>query len=211
MFIVNDFEYKYRYYSNLILVRTSLRASLKKENESVLPYIWECSEIAFSPLTTSDRPMVGFCGLPNKHRKKNLALFKQSSQVQDNFILRKKFWGGAPHNPKIIDDFISNIKNSHYVLCDRGKGNFSMRFYQTLAFGRIPVVLNTDMELPFKKEVPWSETIIFESSEKLCLERVIESFQTKDYLVMQARCREIYEDYFQSKKVLFLLLQQFIN
>ena len=211
VFIVNDYEYKYRYYDNLILLRTSLRASLQKDNEYVLPYAWECSKVAFSPLNTSKRPIVGFCGMSNKYRKKNLTLFKQASEVQDHFILRKRFWGGAPHDPKIVDDFTRNIKDSHYILCDRGKGNFSMRFYQTLAFGRIPVVLNTDMELPLKKEVPWSEAIIFETSEKLCLERVIESFQTKDYLAMQAKCREIHEDFFHPKKVLFLLLRQLIN
>ncbi|WP_158858584.1 hypothetical protein [Lunatibacter salilacus] len=83
-----------------------------------------------------------------------------------------------------------------FILAPRGKGNFSMRFYQALSAGRIPVMVDTDSMLPFANQILWKEKIIFETNEKRCVERVLEVFHNGSYLSMQMECRKIHEQYF---------------
>jgi hypothetical protein len=166
VFILNDFEKQYKLLDNLILARTSVRACSMRSNELVLPYIWECGDRVFPNSQLSAMPQVGFCGLASPYRKALLKTFKHSKAVRCDFIIRDKFWGGDPHNRLLIDEYYQNMERTQYILCNRGAGNFSMRFYQTMASGRIPVLVNTDMPLPFSDRIPWNELIVFEKNEK---------------------------------------------
>lgn len=49
--------------------------------------------------------------------------------------------------------FITNTSRSDYVLCVRGSGNYSGRFYMALNAGRIPVVVDTDGVIPYEEEL----------------------------------------------------------
>lgn len=49
--------------------------------------------------------------------------------------------------------FINNTDKSDYVLCVRGGGNFSGRFYMALNAGRIPVVIDTDGVIPYEEQL----------------------------------------------------------
>ena len=42
----------------------------------------------------------------------------------------------------------------------RGGGNFSKRFYETLAMGRIPALVDTDCLLPFESTMTWKDHIV---------------------------------------------------
>lgn len=44
--------------------------------------------------------------------------------------------------------FIANTSKADYVLCVRGSGNYSGRFYMALNAGRIPIVIDTDVVIP---------------------------------------------------------------
>jgi|GEM_PF-1377138 len=48
------------------------------------------------------------------------------------------------------DLFIANTNKSDYVLCVRGSGNYSGRFYMALNAGRIPIVIDTDVVIPYE-------------------------------------------------------------
>ncbi|BAZ46271.1 hypothetical protein NIES4102_33010 [Chondrocystis sp. NIES-4102] len=49
--------------------------------------------------------------------------------------------------------FISNISKCDYSLCVRGTGNYSGRFYMALNGGRIPVILDTDVVIPWEDKL----------------------------------------------------------
>lgn len=90
--------------------------------------------------------------------------------IQTNFILRKKYRAGA-HTPekrkKTTQEFYDNIQESDYVVCVRGGGNFSVRFYEALAMGRIPVFINTDCLLPLADKIDWKQHVVWvEHTEK---------------------------------------------
>ena len=48
--------------------------------------------------------------------------------------------------------FITNTSQCDYVVCVRGSGNYSGRFYMALNAGRIPVVMDTDTVIPYEEK-----------------------------------------------------------
>ena len=200
IFIVDDYEGMIESYKNQIILRTSLNSNHRLKNEIVLPYIWECSNTRFQPLPKSDLPIVSFCGIATKYRIGLITKIKNNHQIRDNFILRQHFWGGNPHNKQIIKDFNDNIEQSHFVICNRGAGNFSMRLYQTLAFGRIPLLLNTNMILPFEDIIDYNNTFIIGNNENEIIEKLLLWWKTKDIVEMQNKCYELYETFFKKTK-----------
>ena len=67
------------------------------------------------------------------------------------------YFAGAPEEQRgqVYDAYVEHLLGSDYVLCVRGRGNFSHRLYETLAVGRIPVIVDTDLALPCADEVDW--------------------------------------------------------
>jgi len=202
VFLISDKTTVFKIPINVRLYRTSLLKSQRQHNEFILPYIWEPIKTRFSPLPKTIKPRVGFCGLNSQYRQKTLSLFQQSQTIDTDFIIKDQFWGGSPHNPNVINQFESNIQNSHFTICNRGAGNFSMRFYQVLSAGRIPVLLNTDQLLPLEDVIDWSELIVMATNEEELLLAVQNFWTKKDIIDAQNRCYDIYDTYFSGTKYL---------
>lgn len=87
-----------------------------------------------------------------------LTTLKKDSQIKTDFIFRTQYRAGA--NDKELREitsreFFENINANAYTFCLRGAGNFSVRFYETLAMGRIPLVIDTDFILPLEHLINW--------------------------------------------------------
>ena len=96
-------------------------------------------------------------------RYKALLQIEKSQGLNSNFLRRNKYRAGAVTGEARRDTmmaYFENMVQSNYILCIRGAGNFSVRFYETLAMGRIPVLLDTDCLLPLASEVDWSRHLI---------------------------------------------------
>ena len=61
---------------------------------------------------------------------------------------------------------MESIRDTHYVLTIRGSGNYSIRLFETLAAGRIPVMIDSNQHLPFEDLVPWKEIGVWVPFEK---------------------------------------------
>ena len=97
-------------------------------------------------------------------RGKVLSIIKKSECITDNFLERKKYRAGVKtedDKKKTTQEFYDNIKNSHYTVCVRGGGNFSVRIYETLAMGRIPIFVNTDCLLPLSIDDEWKKHVFW--------------------------------------------------
>ena len=197
IFLVTDTCETYMIPENVRLYRTSLLASKKRPNEYVLPYIWGGMSSAFPPLPRSQsNPIVGFCGLVSSFRAQTLSAFQSDTRFTTHYLLRDQFWGGCPHHPGLVSDFEANMRDSHFNICNRGAGNFSMRFCQTLSAGRIPILLNTDLELPFSDEIDWSTYIVIANTEIKLVDQTWIFWNTRNISDAQTRCRELYDTYF---------------
>ena len=138
----------------------------------------------------------------NKYREKIIQQLQKNSAIQCNFIIREKYWGGKPNDPILLDEFTNNITHSHFVVCCRGRGNYSMRFYQTLSAGRIPILINNDMELPFENEIDWTSFVVIGDNEEEVIKKVLNWYENKNIEEIQKKCKYIY-DHFIDKDIYF--------
>lgn len=154
--------------------------------------------------------------LPALERHKLLTALQNSSQINTDFILRSKYGGGAktPDEKSILErEFYQNIRNNLFTICLRGLGNYSVRFYQTLAMGRIPVLIDTDSAVPFINQMEGSDFFIripYEQQAeipKILVEFVAEKTpeQLHDY---QMRCRQIWENHYQKDAMMGQLAKE---
>jgi hypothetical protein len=58
------------------------------------------------------------------------------------------------------DEYVGLIARSRFVFCPRGDGLTSLRFFETLAFGRIPILLADQAALPLESDIPYDEFVV---------------------------------------------------
>lgn len=99
-----------------------------------------------------------------------LKKLKRNKGIKTNFIFRKKYRDGAitaTHRENSTLEFFENINENLYTFCLRGSGNFSVRFYETLFMGRIPVLVDTDCRLPFPETINWKNHCVFTTNDNV--------------------------------------------
>ncbi len=57
-------------------------------------------------------------------------------------------------------EFFNSVRDSRYVICPRGDGNQSLRFYETLSAGRVPILIDTKIKLPLEDRLDYSKITI---------------------------------------------------
>jgi len=143
-----------------------------------------------APLPKGDEPIVGFAGKAGfdtwkdalRYAIKNYVLLygpkrggayfrrlalqslRRTSGIKSTIIVRRRY---SAHRKSIEvppeearREFIRSIRDSHFTLAPRGDGNYSMRFYETLSMGRIPILIDTDMPLPLEDRIPYDDFIV---------------------------------------------------
>ena len=138
-------------------------------------------------------------------RKKILDLLEKSSKIKSIFIRRANYQAGLnKENVRfnlIKKEFYKNIIQTDYTICIRGTGNFSARFYETMAMGRIPIFINSDAELPFRDQIDWDNQVVFvEEEDVINLDKKIIDFHNSltpsKFKYIQNTNRQIWEKYF---------------
>ncbi|CAH8295219.1 exostosin family protein [Mariniflexile fucanivorans] len=114
-----------------------------------------------------------------------------SKGLKTHFILRNHYRAGVQtqtDKQTSTQEFYNNIFNNAYTFCSRGVGNFSVRFYETLAVGRIPILLNTDCRLPLNDIIDWSKhCVILDETRKMSFEnQIMEFHNSKTEIVFEA-------------------------
>lgn len=168
----------------------------QSKNVFTLPYFLEPINDNYVAIE-SKKPIVSFCGFIS-HVSRFLCIkeLEKDSRIQTNFLIRDKFWAGKPHDEKVVSEYRENLRNSQFVLCNRGAGNWSMRFYHALEVGRIPVLINSGNELPFNKHINYSQYIIFANNEKDMIKKIMHSWEHDDIIRRQNGCRKLFQEWF---------------
>ena len=78
--------------------------------------------------------------------------------------------------------YINNIVKSKFVLCPRGVGYNSSRFFETIWFGRIPILISDEVKLPLEFIIPWNDLIVKVSETDMNIEEKITEFLNKHNL-----------------------------
>jgi Exostosin family len=138
-------------------------------------------------------------------RARALDLLAHHSQVESNFVIRDKYYGNkvqkkSPQTGDASHVFYSNIYETDYTLCLRGYGNWSYRFYETLACGRIPVFIDTDCVLPLSAKIDWKKHCVWidQSELKYIGEKIADfhsSLSPDKFVEQQIANRKLWEEH----------------
>jgi len=134
-----------------------------------------------------------------------LDAFEQSREVETRYVLRTKYRAGVHtddrNNPAQQQrrEFLDNVLGTDYTVCVRGGGNFSIRFYEALALGRIPAFIDTDCVLPYHDIVDWRQYIPWiDEAQVPNAGRILAAFHARmspaEFREHQVECRRIWED-----------------
>ncbi|MBX3064504.1 MAG: exostosin family protein [Anaerolineae bacterium] len=138
-----------------------------------------------------------------------LRTLSRSKRVKPNFVLRYSFWNGAVYRSRVLDadkvrnarqEYANNMLNSDYILCLRGKGNFSYRLYETLSCGRIPILLDSDAVMPFEEWIDWSQYGVWAKEADLPrLGDMVADFHARlseqAFVELQQKCRALWVEW----------------
>lgn len=100
-------------------------------------------------------------------RVQALRTLRATPGIDSRFLIRDRFafnqWGvlqpggTADTATQQRTEFVTNLDGADYALCTRGLANCSIRFYEALSLGRLPLFINTACVLPFDWIVNWRE------------------------------------------------------
>ena len=129
-----------------------------------------------------------------------LSLLQKSDQIETNFIFRNQYRAGVKTEEDKKETalaFFENIEANRYTFCLRGVGNYSVRFYETLAMGRIPFVVDTDFRLPLEGIVNWKKHCIIVSGKNVreALIKFHQKISHEDFEKMQTNNRNLWLNY----------------
>jgi hypothetical protein len=187
------------------------------------------------PRSKTNRPVVGFCGWADfknwetrlkyyakillgprglerqglYYRRRALKILAGSGKVTTNFIIRKSYSGHSqtielsPQQAR--SEYLANILGSDLVLCVKGDGNFSYRFYETLSLGRLPLFVDTDCPLPLDDLIPYRDFVLAVNWQDLprvgdLVASYFSDLTAEAYLEKQRLAREVFEKYLRIDK-----------
>lgn len=135
-------------------------------------------------------------------RSRAMRLLEKDERINTAFLIRDRYTARSKANSRsattqTAESFYSNIYETDYTLCMRGFGNWSYRFYETLACGRIPVFIDSDCVLPLDSKIDWKRYCVWVDSSELHLigEKILEfhsSLSAADFKELQIECRKLW-------------------
>ena len=219
-----DYADPYDIDSDVIVVRSSINRSTMGSSDIVKP-----ARILYKdwkgPILEK-KITIGFCGFPHTHplRTEILEELSASDKIEfdryytENFFYhyRRKI---KHDNPRLGDIAVDELlqkeqgplkKKFHDILhrnifsfCPRGRGNYSIRFYETLRAGRIPVLVDSDQVFPCEDLIDWKDIVICAKDTEEMIKMVHDWTEHRDLVSVQKRCREVWER--------FLYFESFLN
>ena len=131
-------------------------------------------------------------GMSLKLRTTAIALLAKDRRIESYFDIsspsRSYYHKNVSNKIELEKLFVNNISYCDYTLCVRGTGNYSGRFYMALNAGRIPVVVDTDVVIPFEEKLHLVK-VPAKSIEKIG-DYVLEHFETTSESELKAMKQE---------------------
>jgi hypothetical protein len=142
-----------------------------------------------------------------------------NNKIKNEFILRKNYRAGVnteEERQRTSMEFYQNIFDCPYTFCMRGNGNFSVRLFETLAMGRIPLFLNTDSKLPLDEDIDWNKHVVWvEQKDGQVLDKKLLHFHKNisqmDFEKIQSNNRILWDKYLTKHGYFKHIHDKFVN
>lgn len=136
-------------------------------------------------------------------RKKVIKKLEKSEEIKTDFKIRNSFSGHkktVEGNPQIIrEEYVELLKESDLPLVVRGDGNYSLRFFEALSLGKIPLFIDTKTPLPLEDEIDYDSFILrvdYKDIDKI--ENRISEFwlqiSNEEYVLMQEKAVSVFNE-----------------
>lgn len=135
-------------------------------------------------------------------RNRCLATLRKSRIIDVDIVTRDAYFGfySVDERAKMRLEYVDHMMRNDYIFCPRGAGNYSTRLFETVAAGRIPILIDTDLVMPFADVIPWQEIAVWVPiSEMDRLDEHVLAFHARlgegGFRALQTRLRNIFEMY----------------
>ena len=140
-------------------------------------------------------------------------IFRDDGHLKNSLIMERQRWhyDNAVYGEQIksleknalsdimdhnnCEEYKDVLANSRYSLCPGGVGPSSIRFYESLRAGAIPVLLSDKMKLPEIKGLNWEDCVLkMKESDYGLLREKISSISAKQENKMRENCYQAYKE-----------------
>jgi hypothetical protein len=137
-------------------------------------------------------------------REQALQALRGNARVDSHILSRATYSGHAATLQGTFEDsrreFVENLHDSDYALAVRGDANSSVRFYEALSLGRIPLFLDTACVLPLEGHIDYREFCVFvDHADVARIGDILADFHTQvspeRFIEMQRKARVAYEQF----------------
>jgi len=145
-----------------------------------------------------------------------MELLSRDARIHCNFDITnnlQNYYNQANPNRTLIENrFVENMSQSDYILCVRGVGNYSARFYMALNAGRIPLVVDTEKTFPFEDKIHMLKVPVqaLHNIGDFMIEH-FESVTAKELAAMKQENREVYNQFLAPHRYIPQLVQDVVN
>lgn len=138
-------------------------------------------------------------------RKRAVKILAGSTEIKPNFLVRRSYSGNSATAEKsqeeLRKEFVENLLGSDYALDVRGDANASIRLFEILALGRIPVIVDTERNFPFADKLDYRTfafVVDFRDLQKLphMVAKFHSNLTEEEFLGMQKAARDAYVNFF---------------
>lgn len=150
-------------------------------------------------------------------RGRAISILKRSRLVTLNLLARTSYSGHVQTASNDIQtlqrEFIDNLIGSDYGLDIRGDANASTRLFEILSLGRIPIIVDTERNLPFRDVVDYnlfSVTVDFRLLSKLpsIIADFHKTISEEQFEQMQRNAREAFVKHFRIDALMSHIIQE---
>ncbi len=150
-------------------------------------------------------------------RRAALHMLQNSNRVITNFKTRDSYSGNtetAEADPKLLQkEMVELLLASDYGLDVRGDANASMRLFEILSLGRIPVIIDTERNLPFSDVLNYNDfCLVVDYNDLRRLPDILAEFHDRlspeAFMTMQQKAREAYIQYFRVDAIMPHLIRE---
>jgi len=144
-------------------------------------------------------------GMSHKVRETAVKLLEADTRIDSYFditnALPDYYHPDNIYREKLENMFVENISKCDYALCVRANGNYSGRFYMALNAGRIPVVIDTDVTIPFENKLHLVKVPVtaLDNIGDFILEHFART-SDRDFIEMKKQNREAYNQFLAPEK-----------